>query len=195
MPSFFERIHRVNKTGNVYAILRRYFANNAFDGAITALGVIMGAFIAGIREPRIILITSLSTSFALFISGAWSAYLTEEAERVRSLRSLERKMLRSLKDTRLGRATKIIALEAAFVDGLSPFLTSIIIIIPFMLSHFMGLPVLLAFQYSVALAFCLLGLLGAYLATISKQSIIKTGVKMVFAGVIAILLAVVLKAI
>jgi len=195
MASFFEKIHRINQTGNVYAILRRYFANNAFDGTITSLGVIMGAFIAGITEPRIILITLLSTSFALFISGAWSAYVTEKAERMRSLHDLEKKLLRSLKGTRLGRATKIIAFEAALVDGFSPFLVSLVIIIPFALAHLGLLPVMIAFQVSIMISLSLLGLLGAYLAVISKQGIFPLGVKMMFAGVLAIVLAVLLKAI
>lgn len=193
--SFFEGIHRINKTGNVYAILRRYFAMNAFDGTITTLGVIMGAFIAGVKEPKIVLITTIATSFAFFISGFWSAYITEEAERKRALHTLEKKMLRSLKKSRLGRATKIIALEAALVNGLSPFMMALIIIMPFMLAHSFAFSIYFAFQYSIVIALCLLGLLGAHLALISKQSILKLGLKMLFAGILTIALAVLLKAI
>ncbi len=195
MLKFLKDLHRTNKSRNVYSILRRYFAMNAFDGAITTLGVIMGAFIAGLYEPKIILITAISTSFALFISGFWSAYITEEAERKLAVHELEKKMLRSLQHSKIGRSTKTIALEAAVVDGLSPFLMSLVIIIPFALAHFGFLPVMLAFQFSIAISLSLLGLLGAYLAIMSKQGIFKLGVKMMLAGVLAIILAVFLKAI
>ncbi|MCX6801944.1 MAG: hypothetical protein NT067_02415 [Candidatus Diapherotrites archaeon] len=195
MVSFFKKLHSVNRNANVYEILRRYFAMNAFDGTITTLGVIMGAFIAGITEPKIVLVTAISTSFALFVSGFWSAYLTEEAERKLALRNLEKKLLCSLAKSRLGRFTKFIALEAALVDGLSPFAMSLIIITPFAMAYFSMLSVLEAFQYSVAIALCLLGLLGAYLAVISKQNVFTLGIRMLFAGLVAIVLAVLLKAI
>ena len=195
MASFFENLHKMNKGANVYTILRRYFAMNAFDGTITTLGVIMGAFIAGVKDPKIILITTISTSFALFISGFWSAYIAEGAERKRDLHSLEKKMLRSLKDSKFGRATKVIALEAALVNGFSSFVMAVFIIIPFMLSYFGGFSIYFAFQYSLIIALCLLALLGAYLAHISKQNIFMLGIKMIFAGLLAIFLAVLLKAI
>ena len=195
MPPFIEKLHRINKSANVYSILRRYFAMNAFDGTITTLGVIMGAFIAGVTEPKIVLITTISTSFALFISGFWSAYIAEGAERKRSLHVLEKTMLRSLKDSKLGRATKLIALEAALVNGLSSFVMAVFIIVPFVLSYFAGLPISYAFQYSIMIALALLALLGVYLARISKQNIITLGLKMVLAGLLAIGLAVLLKAI
>ncbi|MEM0360780.1 MAG: hypothetical protein QXK06_05610 [Candidatus Diapherotrites archaeon] len=193
MFSFFRKLHSVNRNASVYEILRRYFAMNAFDGTITTLGVIMGAFIAGITDPKIILVTSVSMSFALFVSGFWSAYLTEEAERRLALKNLEKKLLCSLAKSRLGRFTKIIALEAALVDGLSPFAMSLAIVFPFALASWGLLPVIVAFQFSVMIALCLLGVLGAYLAVISKQGIIGMGLKMLFAGLLAIFLALFLK--
>lgn len=195
MPSFFKNLHKINKLANVYEILRRYFAMNAFDGTITTLGVIMGAFIAGVREPKIVLITAISAAFALFISGVWSAYIAEEAERKRSLRALEKKMVHSLKKSRLGKSTKLIAVEAALVNGLSPFIMAIIILIPFLLSHFSILPVFSAFHYSITIALALLVLLGAYLAMISKQNVLVVGTKMLLAGLLAIVLSVLLKGI
>ncbi len=195
MPSFFERLHKVNLSGNVYEILRRYFAMNAFDGAITTLGVVMGAFVAQINDPRIVLITAISTSFALFVSGAWSAYITELAERKLSLQKLEKKMLKSLENSRLGRATRTIAIEAALVNGLSSFLMGIIIITPFLFAQFFGLAIEQAFAFSIITALSLLALIGAYLGFTSRQSVFWLGLKMAMAGILAIFFAFFLNAV
>lgn len=195
MSSFFENLRRVNKSSNVYPILRRYFAMNAFDGVITTLGVIMGAFIADISDSRIILVTVLSTSFALFVSGMWSAYITELAERKFAMHELEKKMLHSLEKSRLAKSVRLIALEAALVDGISPFAMALLILTPFFIAHFSGFPLILAFQCSVAISLSLLALLGAYLAVISRQDIFVLGLKMVLAGILAIFLSMVLEAI
>ena len=168
---------------------------NAFDGVITTLGVIMGAFIANVTDSRIILLTVLSTSFALFISGTWSAYITELAERKLAMHELEKKMLHSLEKSRLARSVRLIALEAALVNGTSPFAMAMLILAPFFLTHFSGFPLMLAFQCSVAISLLLLALLGAYLAIISRQGIFLLGLKMVFAGILAIFLSMALKAI
>jgi len=186
MRSFFENLHRINKTANVYSILRRYFAMNAFDGTIVTLGVIMGAFVAGLQDPKIVMVTAIATSLALLVSGTWSTYITELAERKVSLHKLEKKMLRSLKNTKIGRASQTIALESAIVDGLSSSLVGFIVIIPFFFSYVGVIPVALAFQASVATALCLLFLLGAYLAKLSKQNFFVLGLKMVVVGIIAI---------
>ncbi len=192
---FFENLQRVNRASNIYSILRRYFAMNAFDGVITTLGVIMGAFIANITDSRVILVTVLSTSFALFISGTWSAYITELAERKLAMHELEKKMLHSLEKSRLAKSMKLIALEAALVDGISPFIMALLILAPFFLAHFSVIPLAMAFQGSVFISLALLALLGAYLAIISRQGIFLLGLKMVLAGILAIFLSMALKAI
>jgi predicted membrane protein (TIGR00267 family) len=159
---------------------------NAFDGAVTALGLIMGFFISDVNNVRVIVITVLATAFALFISGFWSAYLTEEAERTREILKLEKQLLHSLKNSKMAKATKIIALEAALVDGLSPALVAIFLTTPFLLVWLNLLALSTAFYISVALALLVLVLLGVFLSTISNQSIVRLVLKMLLAGLLAI---------
>jgi len=191
---FLQDIRKINMASNIGEILRRNFAMNAFDGTLASLGVIMGAFMAQVQDPKIFLITTLSAGFALFVSGFSSAYLAEEAERTRELRELEKDMLKSLKKTRLGRGTKILALEAAIVNGFSPLAMVFLIILPFVLAYFSMVSLEIAFYSSVIIALSILFLLGVFLGTISKQPFYLMGAKMLIAGMIAMLLSTLLGA-
>ena len=159
---------------------------NAFDGAITALGVVMGFFIANVSDVRIIVITVLATAFALFVSGFWSAYLAEKAERMRDIVELEKKLLHSLKNSKMAKAVKFIAFEVAAVNGLSPALVAIFIITPFLLVPNNVISITLAFYLSIGLALLVLIFLGFFLAVVSHQSKLGMAVKMLFAGLLAI---------
>jgi predicted membrane protein (TIGR00267 family) len=72
---------------------------NGFDGALTTLGVIMGAYIAGVLEIKLILSAGFGASLAMGISGATGAYMAEKAERVKSMKELEEAMFTTLNDT------------------------------------------------------------------------------------------------
>ena len=76
-------LREYDKLANIGEIARRYFAMNAFDGVLTIIGVLMGNFMAGVQEPRIVVSTGLATCVAMGVSGLWGAYLTEAAERKR----------------------------------------------------------------------------------------------------------------
>lgn len=72
---------------------------------------------------------------------------------------------------------------AALVDGLSPFLGVMVVIIPFMI-NFAGNPSIAQFIISYFLSIFVLFMLGRYLAKLSKASIAKYGLQMVGAAVI-----------
>lgn len=167
---------------------------NAFDGAVTTLGIIMGFFVADVLDVRTILLTVLATSFALFISGFWSAYLAEKAERMHNMIELEKKMLHSLKKSKMAKATRIIALEAAVVDGISPAIVSLFIVMPFFLAWASLVPLFFAFYLSIGLALLVLVFLGFFLGAISRQNKLVLAAKMVFAGMLAIAFSLLLDA-
>lgn len=171
------------------AILRRYFAVNAFDGAMTSLGVVMGAYIVGLTEPISMLGVILMGGFAMAISGFSGTYLAERAERERDLNDLEGAMLVDLKNTIHGEASRYVSLFAAFVDGAAPFLASIPSLIPFALSAAGTFSLSVAFPASIASSLFTLFLLGVYLGRVSGENLIYSGLKMVAAGVVVALLA------
>lgn len=177
-----------DKLANISEIARRYFAMNAFDGVLTIIGVLMGNFVAGVNDARIVLSTGLATCVAMGISGLWGAYLTESAERKRDLDELSRFTLTDLTDTRIGRASRAAIVIVAIVDGLSPFMAALVVLLPFFLAgNFEDLT--WAYYTSLGLALLTLFSLGLFLGRISHGRMIVYGFKTVLAGVVSIVIS------
>ncbi len=179
-----------NKIAKIDRIARRYFVMNTFDGVLAILGVLFGSLIAD-SSNRAVITTGLAAGIAMGVSGIWGAYLTERAERQRELKELERATLSKLKGTKIGRAAAVAVLVVAIIDGLAPFLAAAAILTPFL---FFGSALSKTGMYAVSLiiAFSMLFLLGIYLGRISKESVIKTGLIMILAGVISVVVSFVL---
>jgi predicted membrane protein (TIGR00267 family) len=191
MPAFklFSDLREANELTGVGELLRRYFAMNGFDGALTTLGVVFGSFISGVSEPRVVLFTVVATSIALAISGFWGSYLTEQSERRQDILQLESKMLTKLRNTKLAKAADIASWEASIVNGLSPFAMAMLIASPFALARFTLISVTTAYYSAFSLALLILFALGAFLGRVSNQSIAIMGLKMVAAGIFAVAIA------
>jgi predicted membrane protein (TIGR00267 family) len=171
---------------------RRYFAMNAFDGVLTIIGVLMGSYTARVYDARIVIVTGFSTCIAMGISGLWGAYLTESAERKRGLNDLENHTLTDLSQTKIGRASRAAVVIVALVDGLAPFLAALIVLSPFLFSALLP-DILFSYYVSLGMALVVLFALGAFLGRVSKESLIISGLKMVGAGLVSILLSYLLK--
>ena len=76
-----KRWKKYSEISDVGPITRRYFVMNAFDGALTMLGVIFGAYVSGVLKPMIIISAGIAGSIAMGVSGMSGAYMTEKAER------------------------------------------------------------------------------------------------------------------
>ncbi len=183
-----QRLRDYDETADIAEIARRYFAMNSFDGILTILGVLVGNYLADVRMPAIIVTTGMATSVSMAVSGLWGAYLTESAERQRSLDDLEGYTLTDLSQTRIGRASRAAAVIAAAVDCISPLLASALVLTPFFLTHLWGN---ILYSYYLALAIAMIGLfgLGAFLGRISKQNVLIAGLKMIIAGVVSIVIS------
>jgi len=173
-------------------ILRRYFAMNAFDGAMTSLGVIIGAYITGIADPRAVIGVIIIGGIAMAVSGFSGTYMTESAERSKALNDLEDAMLVDLEDTIYGQASRFVSVFAALIDGSAPFIASLPSVLPFVLALLSLLPLQVAFIASIGASLATLFLLGAFLGRISRGNIVYSGIKMVVAGVAVALLALLL---
>jgi len=182
-----ETLREYSKISEVDQIARRAFANNSFDGILTMIGVVMGSFVVGVNEAKVVLVTGLSTALAIGISGGWGAYLTESAERRHAMDELEHVTLTELRDTRIGKASRVAVWMVAAVDGLSPFLSALLVLIPFFFSGMIGIQS--AFYASVAMALISLFGLGIYLGRISKVNLVASGIKTAIAGVVCIALS------
>ncbi|MCK4758208.1 MAG: VIT1/CCC1 transporter family protein [Thermoplasmata archaeon] len=173
---------------DVGSISRRYFVMNAFDGALTMLGVVIGASLVPNIDPLFIILAGLSGSFAMCISGISGAYMTESAEREREMRTLERAMLSSMDDTVHRDASKFATVLTSLVDGFSPALAALIVISPFFMVNAGWITMDVAFPASISLTMLVLLVLGLYLAKISDQSLAKYGLRMLIVGLVTALM-------
>ena len=189
---WFDEVGTFLRVTKATKILRRYFAMNAFDGAMTSLGVVIGAYISNIGDARAVIGVILISGVAMAVSGFSGTYMAESAERSKSLNELEDAMLVDLEDTIYGQASKFVSIFAAFVDGSAPFLASIPSVVPFYLALSGVLSLQLAFFVSIGASLATLFMLGVFLGRVSESNVLYSGVKMVFAGVAVALLALLL---
>ena len=194
LNNYYNEIGSYLRVTKAQQILRRYFAMNAFDGAMTSLGVVIGAYISHIVDPSAVIGVILISGIAMMVSGFSGTYLTESAERNHSLNELEDAMLVNLDNTIYGKASRFVSIFAAIVDGGAPFLASIPSVIPFYLSTIGMIPIFTAFIGSIIASMLTLFGLGVYLGKVSGDNIWASGIKMVIAGILVAALALVLGA-
>jgi predicted membrane protein (TIGR00267 family) len=190
---FLEKIRRYIRISEVAPISRRYFIMNAFDGATTVLGIVIGAYVVEITNEFWVIWSGLGVSLAMGLSGFAGAYMTEEAEREKRLDALEKSMLTELKDSVVGKASRFASLWAGIVDGVSPALTAVVCLTPFFLSSHGLFSINFAIQLSIAMALSIMFLLGVFLGKISNRNVLFHGAKMLFVGLIITLIFLVLK--
>ncbi len=188
LKEYFKRFRFYLKLTGVAAISRRYFVMNAFDGALTALGVVIGSWVSGPVHPRIIVGAGLGASLAMGISGFFGTYLAERAERLRRLKELERSLLVGLENSIHGKALRTATVWAATVDALSPSLTAVASISPFVAAHHHLISIESAVGLSIAIIFITLFSLGAFTGRVSKERVFLSGIRMTAVGVIVVIL-------
>ena len=149
---------------------------------MTALGVIVGAYLGG-RNALTVILAALGAMVAMGISGLSGAYLAEEAMRTRHLRELEKAVFRDLRESQLERASRSAVLWVAVVNAVSPAAAAAISIAPLLLALVGMISLTWAVLASVTITFMILFTLGLYLGKLSHRSIISYGMRTVAAGV------------
>jgi predicted membrane protein (TIGR00267 family) len=184
MSVFSERMKKLRSSFTMTrsgAIARRYFVIGAFDGALTILGVILGAYVSeGITNPglakHLILGAGMAGGIALAVSSAVGAYEAERVEHMLSHQQLEKAMLKPVEGTRK-EAMRLSISVSAMAHGVAPLLSAFVPLIPF---FFMDLDEAVVTAITVTLSF--LFVLGAYLGSLIKELIVYTGLRFVIAG-------------
>jgi len=188
-----ERVMRALELTQGVEIARRYLAMNAFDGALTMLGLILGGLIT--IDPlnptpgfNAILLAAAGTSIAMAISGFSGSYLAESAERDREVDEIGRAMLTDMSNSMYARASRTTSVVVAVVDGASPAVAAIIVMMPLFFVPSGVLPYTTAFYMAIVICMILLFLLGIFLGSVSKKSIWSYGAKTLFAGLMTAIL-------
>ena len=186
-----KRWKQYSKISDVGPITRRYFVMNAFDGALTMLGVVIGAYVSGvIDQPTVIISAGIAGSIAMGVSGVSGAYMTEKAERTKKLKDLEKAMLTDMKNGLHERSHRFATIFAAVVDGISPAIAAMFVVSPFFMVNFGIISAELAFFACITITLIVLCSLGVYLAKISDESMIKYGIQMLLVGLVTAFLCV-----
>lgn len=180
-----ETLREYNEISEAGLIARRAFVNNSFDGVLTMMGVIMGSLVVGVEDPKVVIVTGVSTATAIGISGGWGAYLSESAEREHAIEELQGVTLTDLRDSKIGKASRLGVKIVAAVDGLAPFASALLVVIPFFLVPLLP-EIAYAYYSSIALALLALFGLGIFLGKLSQRNMFLSGMKTVVAGIICI---------
>lgn len=182
---------------NAWEIANRAFVNNSFDGILTSLGMIVGAFLSGLQEARIMILTGIGASISMGVSGSFGAYMAESAVRKAEITEIEEKvMLKEFPDdTIFDKSAKYSSYLVAIVDGLSPFIASLLCFSPFIVGSFIGWDMNTSYLISLLIIMICLFALGAYLGKLSKENIYNYGLRMLLAGVVTGILIVFLETI
>ncbi len=115
------------------------------------------------------------------------AFLTETAERKRELKLLEKSLHRELKGTDIEWAFTTITHLTAAVDGLSPFIAALVILVPFIITP-PGFSITDIYYASFVLAAAVFILLGVYLGRISRENMLLSAIKLLTAGAICMIM-------
>jgi predicted membrane protein (TIGR00267 family) len=172
------------RVSQAYKIARRLFVMNAFDGVLTIMGVVIGAHFSGLSDPDIVITAGVGGSIAMGISGMSGAYLAERAERRRDLQKLESAMLADLKKSQFAKASEFATIVVALVDGISPAIGAIILVLPYFFVPRIDMEA--AFMASLGLGLFCLFVLGLFLAKISHERMIVSGMRMILVGLLTI---------
>lgn len=177
------RVRQFNQIAEIDPLARRYFTLNSFDGILTTLGIIIANFFAKTDAASVIITSGIGAATAVGISGFYGAYMTEKAERIGKLKKLEKNMGMSFRSTPIAHAHTFATFALAIIEGLSPFITAVLMILPF----FMFSEISMAYYVSFAISAIFLFLIGMFLGKISRESLIKAGARMVAMGILCTL--------
>ncbi len=187
----FATLRHYHEISEVGELVRRYVALNAFDGVLTTLGILVGGYLGGVDSARTLLLVGLSTATAMAVSGFYGSYLVEKAERDRALRELEESTLSSLEGTDISAASRYATVVIALADGGSPSLASAIALVPFLFTGVIGMTT--AYAISIGIAFVECFALGVFLGRVSRQRLVLSGLKLVVAGGVLLIISLLLE--
>src|SRR5256886_3644257 len=178
------RIREYDEITNVGPIVRRYFVIGAFDGALTVLGIIIGAVGAGATQAHkpLILSAAVGAAVALAVSSAVGAYEAERVEKKLDITTIERALLARLSEEHK-EAFQFPAIASTAVHGEPPLIAALLPLIPFFF-----LEVGTATIAAIVVALVILFIIGSYLGNLVRERVVETGLRLVAAGVRAGLL-------
>ena len=122
----------------------------------------------------------MAVIISLGVSGVWSAYNSETAERKKEMDDLSESTLYGFEETVISRAQRFASIVLSAVNGISPVITAFITLIPFLFGK--SIPIEYSYWIGFGLAFLILFGMGIFLGKVSRTNLIVSGIKMLLAG-------------
>ncbi|KUJ93066.1 MAG: hypothetical protein XD40_1749 [Archaeoglobus fulgidus] len=167
--------------------MERQFVRGFIDGALSVLGVVLGA--SG-GQLDVIISAGIGGGVANGISNVFGALTAERVEEEKEFRELEKSMLVELRDTRLYKEVRKRVIVRGIIDGLSTILGSVVPVLPFVIAYFVGFSVHSAIIWSASLTALSLALIGIIYGRISREHLLISSAKMVVMGLIVALFSI-----
>ncbi|WP_456369499.1 TIGR00267 family protein [Geoglobus sp.] len=167
--------------------MERQFVRGFIDGALSVLGVVIGASAGNLD---VIISAGIGGGVANGISNIFGAFTAERVEEEKEFRKIERSMLVELRDTELYREVRRRVMVRGLVDGISTIFGSVVPVFPFVLAYFLGMSIRTALILSVSLTAISLGLIGLYYGRVSRENLVISCAKMVLMGLFTALISV-----
>ncbi|KAB1193986.1 hypothetical protein GJR96_11285 [Haloferax sp. MBLA0076] len=177
-----DRVVELLRQDSVRAISRRYLVSNGFDGALTCIGIVVGAFLTGVTDGVTVVKIGLGAAVGLTTSGVWSVWEIERAEKLAELERIEEAMLTDLRGTVVERDKTAARAINATASGLGPLVSIVVPLLPFLAVGSL-FSMFTATALSVGLGTTILFVFGSYMGSISGQRWYVAGVRMALAGV------------
>jgi predicted membrane protein (TIGR00267 family) len=183
-----QRMRTIMTLSETSGIARRYFALNAFDGALIGLGAIFGFYISDMHEYRVISLTILAIALGSAISGFSGAYISEKLEQEARLKRLEEAILADLKDSIHYSASLTSTIIVSLINGLSSMMAILVVSSPYVLSSYVSSSEVVGMAGSMLTFLALLGLLGYFFGRELRISTLSVVSRVLLVGVIAVVI-------
>ena len=161
-----------------YEIARRLFVINAFDGALTIMGVVIGAHFSGVTDAHIVITAGIARQrghghlrHQRCLSGG------EGGEDGHAQESGRHPLCQS---------HRVCFRHCGSVDGISPALSAAFIVMPYFFVPQISMQS--AFYTSLVLSLSILFTLGVFLARISDERPMASGIQMILVGIATIII-------
>ncbi|HID43819.1 MAG TPA: hypothetical protein EYP30_08650 [Archaeoglobaceae archaeon] len=172
---------------DIVPVSRRYFIVGFFDGVLTIQGMILGAYLSGRSTTELIVSAGIATALALGISSGWGAYEAEMVEQRALKKKREKALLKRVDGGIMEKAHNFAIWISALVHAISPIIAALTTI-----STFFFFPMNVAFITSITTGFILLFIIGLYMGKISRTNILVSGLRLLLAGIITLVIVTIL---
>ena len=169
-------------------IARRYVALNVFDGVMIGLGSMLGFYLTGLDDGRIVIITTLAITSASAISGFMGAFMSERIEQEIRLRRLESATLRRLRGTLHHSASLVSPIMIGLINSGSSAIGILSVMTPYILAVYSVLDLTLGAILSFTTSMLLFVALGYYMGRRIGERLLTTILRTIGAGIAALLL-------